>query len=353
MENDYGLWAKYFSGSCTPAEEELIRRWINESDAHEQHVKEMRMLWENMGVLPDIAKGRSAEKAWLGVRERIQPAQRPAAPPRPPVRRQPQKRRKNPFTRLVVVLAIMIPFVVFFLQQWKGENAAPEMVTYASGIGERLGIRLNDGSMVYLSVNSTLRVPEVFSKQRREVELIGEGYFDIKPDVNRPFIVRTGQASVEVLGTEFNLRAYDEESDVQLAVTEGLVGMYEQGKSLDSGTRLSTGQHGIFKNGETIHVYDVEDMGRVLGWRTGLLDFVEAPFEDVAIELERWYDVAFSFQDSTLRMIEITASFDLSDNEPLGNILNVLVESVGIDYSRDGDTVAFHHKESPRNQTPQ
>ena len=305
----------------------------------------MRLLWENLDEGQDISKGRSADRAWLGVKARIEAKNRRTAPPRPPVRRRARANKKNAFTRAVVVmLVILIPVTVVYLQQRVGENAEPEWVTYASGIGERVGIRLNDGSMAYLSVNSELRVPEVFRADIREVELIGEGYFEITSDATRPFVVHTGEASIEVLGTEFNLRAYRDEEDVHLVVTEGRVGMYARGESLGDGADISAGQQSVFKPDRSIDVSEATNVDRVLGWRNGSLAFFETPFEDVTAELERWYEARFEFDDSTLRQVDITATFELSDDEPLGSVLTVLTESVGIAYERHGNDVVFLRK---------
>src|SRR5690606_29333886 len=101
--------------------------------------------------------------------------------------------------------------------------------TVTTPIGGQYRIRLPDGSEVTLNAASELRYPTVFQHDRRVVSFKGEGYFEVAPDVDRPFLVISetidGQQTVEVLGTEFNINTYDGEHEIRTAVVSGRVGV--------------------------------------------------------------------------------------------------------------------------------
>ena len=342
MKDDLGMWAKYFSGSCTSKEVEEIQRWITQSSLNAEYAKEMEELWDSLGEVKDISKGRSAEVAWLGVKSRIQHRKQSFSSSRPPVSHRVRPRVNNVIIRpLAVLLGVAILIVLIYWQQGELADEASKTITYTTDVGERITIRLNDGSLVYLSVGSEIRAPKIFSERNREVELVGEAYFDIKPDEESPFIVHTVQSSVQVLGTEFNVRAYPDEFDVELVVTEGQVGMYAMGESLQDGEKVIAGQKGVYKADGSIDVDDATEMQQLIGWREGILEFVETPFEELAHELERWYDVKIEFQDPSLRSIAITARFDLKEGDSFETMLGVLAGAAGAGYERTNKEVVF------------
>ena len=141
---------------------------------------------------------------------------------------------------------VLITVFLFYLPRDSGPG---EVITYTSERGERFGIRLSDGSVVSLSVDSKLIVPEKFSSEIREVELEGEAYFEVTTDDQRPFIVHAKSASVHVLGTEFNIRAYESDENVTLLVTEGRVSLKKREHESEEAALVVAGQRGIYTKG--------------------------------------------------------------------------------------------------------
>ena len=334
------MWGKYFSGSCTPEEKEAIHEWIALNPSNEEYARDLEKLWESLGEQKDVSEGRSAEMAWAGVQSRIESRRPKLAAARPPIARPAKNPKRSSFIRaFAVILAIALPIVIL---DWLQDKPAPEIVSYTSGIGERLTVQLNDGSIVYLSVDSELLVPATFSEDTREVMLTGEAYFDVQSDQTRPFIVQAASSNIQVLGTEFNVRAYEDELDIQLVVTEGQVSMNSVSHSKTEGVYVAAGQKSVLKANGLIEVKPVDAIERLIGWRQGTLEFQEAPIERLIREVERWYNVKIILQDDALEEVNVTALFDLKGDDSFETILQVLNEVLDAEYERSSDEIRFY-----------
>src|SRR5690606_7580202 len=101
--------------------------------------------------------------------------------------------------------------------------------------GKRGGVTLSDGTKVYLNAQSKIILPNVFSADSREVKLEGEAYFDVAKNPNKPFVIRTKGAVVQVLGTSFVVRNYEGDHSVQTVVEEGIVSFRSENKPVSEG----------------------------------------------------------------------------------------------------------------------
>jgi transmembrane sensor len=148
-------------------------------------------------------------------------------------------------------------------------------------------LRLPDGSRVWLNNVSSLRYPASFQGKERTVELTGEAYFEIANDASKPFIVKTGDARVEVLGTSFNIMAYPEEEGSQTTVLTGAVEVRTEKTS----TVLKPDQQADVISGGELQVAREIAGQDVVSWKNGFFYFGRASFAAVMRQLARWYDV--------------------------------------------------------------
>lgn len=174
-------------------------------------------------------------------------------------------------------------------------NDAP--ITYnilSTPRGGQYRLILPDGSKVWLDAASSIRYPTAFTGTSREVEVAGEAYFEITKDPSMPFRVlaahRLGEPhpmAIEVLGTAFNVNAYDDEASIRTSLLEGSV-------------RLVKGQHsGLLKPGQQVQTQDngemqgvpEADMEKAVAWKNGLFEFDDETLPAVMRQLSRWYDV--------------------------------------------------------------
>lgn len=197
--------------------------------------------------------------------------------------------------------------------------------------GERAIVRMADGTQIIVAAASTLRYPAAQSDTSREVDVVGEAYFDVAHDDRRPFIVRANGHTITDLGTVFDVRAYPTERRVRVVVAEGQVaiGGTQGSRVIARGQLAQLDQLG----GVTTRAVDPR---RFVAWTTGELVFDATPLDDVARDLTRWYGTTVIVRDSLLARRSFTGTFD---RESLDQILAIVVYSVRARVVPRGDTI--------------
>lgn len=194
-------------------------------------------------------------------------------------------------------------------------------------------INLPDGSEIWMNSATTLNFPFRFTGNTREIKITGEAYLKIAPDASRPFIVQAGSATVEVLGTEFNVNTY---AAVKVSLIEGAVRV-KTGRQV---LQLAPGQEAIQQNADTLvtHSFETEE---VLGWRKGIYYFNNASLKEITEVLPRWFGI-------TVVMDRADVGGDLfsglvNRNKPIRTFLENLKSTTAVDYYFDKDGV-LHFK---------
>lgn len=152
--------------------------------------------------------------------------------------------------------------------------------------GRQFSVTLPDGTKTWLNAGSSLRFPVTFAGKERRVELSGEAYFEVAANEAQPFKVSVnGKTEVLVLGTAFNINGYAEEAQVIATLVSGKV-------SVRTGRLAATllpGQQARVT--DAIHIKEEADVAKAVAWKNGAFDFNNATMEEVARQLERWYDI--------------------------------------------------------------
>jgi len=183
--------------------------------------------------------------------------------------------------------------------------------TISTPKGGQYQLELPDGSQVWLNATSSIHFPTSFTGTERRIEITGEAYFEIAKNPNMPFIVTVSNSEVQVLGTHFNINAYNDEDNVKTTLLEGSVRFVNDG----SVNILKPGQQAqLTKEGTTKVVSDV-NVDNVVAWKNGLFDFENASIETVMRQLSRWYDVEIEYKGKTddLFIAEMRRNIKLSD----------------------------------------
>lgn len=202
--------------------------------------------------------------------------------------------------------------------------------------GRQFNFRLPDGTRVWLNAASSLRYPTVFTGDQRQVEVSGEAYFEVERNVKMPFRVNVnGQAQIKVLGTSFNVNAYENEARINTTLIEGSVkvmpaGVYEQQASvvLKPGQQAqlpagNTDQPAIKQARQGITVVPA-NIDNVMAWKNGLFNFQGRKLEEVMRQLERWYDIEVVY---TKNIPDISFEGEMSTDLSLQQILIILERS--------------------------
>lgn len=180
------------------------------------------------------------------------------------------------------------------IYQGEGNEAVYNIMSTPKG--RQFQLVLPDGTRVWLNSASSIRYPTVFSGKERSVEISGEAYFEVAKNTAMPFKVNANrQAGIEVLGTHFNINAYENERSLNTTLLEGAIAVYSvAGASVNSAkTIIKPGQQAIVDRQAPaiITVVDHVNIEQIMAWKNGLFNFDGARLEDVLKQLERWYDI--------------------------------------------------------------
>lgn len=199
----------------------------------------------------------------------------------------------------------------------KSQAKVTDFNTLSTAKGETYQLRLPDGTLVWLNAVSSIKYPAnfVLLKERR-IELQGEAYFEVashyRPKGGKgkiPFIVTTGIQEVEVLGTHFNVSAYNGEATIKTTLLEGAVKVVP---NTGNAKVIAPGQQALLgKTGLEVKEVEVED---VIAWKKGFFTFDNESMESIMTKLERWYNVKVVYGDDAVKAIPLYGSFSKFEN---------------------------------------
>jgi ferric-dicitrate binding protein FerR (iron transport regulator) len=176
--------------------------------------------------------------------------------------------------------------------------------TISTPNGGQYRVTLPDGTSVWLNAASSVTFPTAFTKERA-VTITGEVYFDISPDKVKPFIVSTHDIKIKVLGTSFNINAYDNEQSVKTTLVNGSVQVLAaENTSLQQQVLLQPGQQARWAAGasnqpdrKVLSIVPSVELDKVIAWKHGLFDFNGVDLQEQMRQIERWYDVEIVYEN--------------------------------------------------------
>lgn len=179
--------------------------------------------------------------------------------------------------------------------------------TLSTPRGRKISVVLADGTKVWLNAASSIKFPTVFSGSQRLVEIRGEAYFEVAANVKKPFIVKKmgSDYTVQVLGTQFNINAYDDEDVIKTTLLEGAVRI--KNKILKPGEQAVAG-----KDQDEVTVVPNVNTGEVMSWKNGVFNFDRADIYTVMRQVARWYDVEVEYKGRITRHFGGTISQDVN-----------------------------------------
>ena len=195
--------------------------------------------------------------------------------------------------------------------------------TISTPRGGKYQIVLADGSKVWLNAASSLKFPASFTGKAREVTLTGEGYFEVAKNASMPFHVKVNNMMVEVLGTHFNVNAYEDESSVATTLLEGSVKIKKDvsAKSSSQSLVLIPGdQAELAKDGE-LKINHNANVQEVIAWKNDNFEFNNTPVTDIMRQVSRWYDVEIDYRGA-VPIHQLTGK--ISRNVDLNQLIDML-----------------------------
>lgn len=328
MENVPGrmqkLFRKYLADECSPAEKAEIMAWFDQ-DYNEQYLKELiRSEFER-----DIPVGEISVRVqhevyhnfdWVSDRKEAK-------------REWWKPRRIGRFAAAAAVVGAIFGLAAILYLYSSEKLFFGNTVTASTGVGERKRIELNDGTVVWLNALSKMWYPANFSGSTREVTLEGEAFFDVARQPDMPFIIQSGSLKTTVLGTSFNIRAYQEDRTMSVAVVTGRVKV----TTLEEELHLEPDEQAVFdKKQQKLDRMLKAPASEIASWREGELQFRNATFAEVTATLQRRRGVEIKY-DTRLENCPIIHA-DFNEKESLESILGTLMMSVNgtVEKTEDG-----------------
>ena len=211
--------------------------------------------------------------------------------------------------------------------------------------GRKSQLMLSDGTKVWLNAGSRLAFPANFPDDKREVWLEGEAYFEVAKDPEKKFLVRVNDLTLQVLGTSFNVSGYGPDKSVETVLVSGSLALVVKNNSL-FGTReviLNPNHKATYsRDAKDINVEEVSDIEMYTAWTSGWLSFSQQSLKDVAVKMERYYNIKISFSERFNSHHLISGKLDLKDS--LGTVLDVLSDIVVFKYEITDNQVVISAK---------
>ncbi|HCR92193.1 MAG TPA: hypothetical protein DIW50_17440 [Prolixibacteraceae bacterium] len=323
MENNQGIPTqiieKFLSGKLSVSEEKELLDWFNTTpDNYVIFQNEQKRL------RPIIAKRNEEEVTiqWKKLFYKIQ---------RKPITR--QYRSKWLFGSAAAAILLIALILVSVLENNNaGQLQAKNVTEVITPCGEKTSLILPDGTSVVLNSGSKLIYPKEFKGKIRNVELYGEAFFEVSPDKKKPFIVKTYDISVRVLGTAFNLEAFPDAGEINTTLVHGKVLLEKvSGNKITALAEMSPFEHAVYRTEkQEISVRKESNIDQYIAWKDGKMVFMNASIEEVAKRLELWYNVSVHIKSEELKKAHFTCTFT---NETIDQVLKLLKISFPIEYS--------------------
>lgn len=204
--------------------------------------------------------------------------------------------------------------------------------------GKRIRLALSDGSTMHINSGSRVVYPQKFQSEKREIYVEGEIYIDVRKQEGTPFIVRTKQFSVNVLGTAFNVRSYPDEAEAEIVLQRGKVEVEDNQKR----TVIMTPDELVTLSAGTYAGTRQVDVSEYISWTEGILIFRGESVENAVKRLNHFYGEQI---DCTPQARGVSVYGKLDINEPLEVALEALASAAGLTVSRQGDRIEIIRRE--------
>jgi transmembrane sensor len=323
-DNDQ-LIASFLSGNITPSEREELQQWQNLSAENKKAFDDSVKVWANC---PQQLTQSQIEQDMLLIQRRII-AQSAL-----------QLKHDRVIMRFLRVAAILIGPVMLAVGWYIGNaDFSTKEVAWNTVTAPKKHVAactLADGTEVWLNAGSTLSYPSIDPSDKREVKLTGEGYFKVTKNAKKPFFVITKQATVKVLGTMFNMKAYPAEAQIVTTLEDGSVEFFAQ----NSGTaplRLRPGEQAVYNTSNGKTEINIVDASRFSAWRSDKFIFKDADLKTIITELERLYDIKIYIKNPRLEKLRFRGMF--SYDQDLLDAFETLRRSVKLNYTIKGREV--------------
>ena len=295
---------KYLENNCSEEEKRTVINWVAKSEANQKIYNKIKSEY----VASKLKEAKIGKNSSVNFNRVV------------------KNKKSFQFKTITAVIAILLVstlFLTFYkaLIIFNEKQSNQSITRVLTNKGDQYRLLLPDGTSVSLNSDSKIMYPKQFSDSVREVVLQGEAYFDVMHDANKPFIVKTSDLHIRVLGTTFNVKSYSEDKTIQATLVSGKVEVFKNESS--SKLILKPSQRATLNKDKNKIILDKVITQDIISWRTGKLIFKDAFLEDVLKDIERKYNVSFEIKSEKLLKYKYTGSFDDLKIEEILEILEI------------------------------
>ena len=344
MKNDKlsVILQKYLQGKCTPEELEFIDKWyLSSEDNPDDH------------RLFDIPEREELERKILAdIKDRIAPF------PNTKFRELKPSRFTGLYKVAASILVVSLVGIAAFLYQDKNSAVSDiegttsvknfkKFTNNTKSVAEQL---LSDGTVIRLQPNGSIEFPEVFSQSKREIQLTGEAFFDVAKDKKRPFFISTGDVTIKVLGTSFNVKAYQGAKEITVAVKTGKVSVYTRTTDLNTPDQrikeeviLTPNQQVVYNTVQENFSKKLVDEPQIILDKPTLfeMEYDATPVDKIFQVLEENYGIDIVFDKQVLSACSLTTSMA---EEGLYERIEIICQAIGAQYEMKDGTIIINSK---------
>lgn len=321
MENkiEIELIIQYISGLANEEEKKRVLDWIELNDENKKLYSELKNYWvlEKMKSLDNIqtdstgVSDESENPTKMSYRYIFRQIYKVAA-------------------ILIVALSLFGAYHLFIYKEKEPIKQAMVTFEYIVNTGVKGIVNLPDGSKIWLNSSSSIKCPEKFDTNKREIELEGEGYFEVVSNKDWPMYVKTAKGfTVKVTGTSFNLSSYSNDNKLIVTLISGQITLlHEHYKDI----KLNPTEAIVITDAKNATLIKNANVEYNTAWKEGYLLFDNTPMDEVIRKMERWYGVNFIIKDTSILDYHFTANFK---SESITRVLEILKLSSNIRFQID------------------
>ena len=335
------LYKKYINDSITPKEFDILFDYWKKNADEKKLDSFKALLLEKKSKAKNIkSKVKDRDKFLDDVMLTIN--KRKERPPLPLIN---TKRKDRTWYKVAAVLALAILSSLSVYYLLYDTSPKTDFLVYQTESRQKSTVTLSDGTKVKLNANSKLKYPQTFNNSDvREVFLEGEAFFEVTPNVNLPFVIKSSEVTTTVLGTSFNIRAYPKDDEIEISVVTGkiAVSINDDSNSEQPGNRmlLTPNQVANYQptQGLTKETLDITEL---VAWKDGILIFNDKTIMETAKILEKWYDVKVIVENKEIGGCLFRGKFK---DPSLTKVLESLKFMYDIEYEFSGELVVLNGK---------
>lgn len=357
QENFWVLFTKKMADEASPEELAELEKLIQQHPEWQYALQNLEDIWNSKAPLDTTEE----EDAYLlhlhRMKEKNIPFDNEEQDIAAASTRTKKRRLRIIYASVSIAASLIIAFFLFF-QESKKSTPGKEISEVSTRLGSKSRIQLPDGSIVWLNAGSKLTYDKEFGDCLREVNLTGEAFFDVTEDKTRPFLIHTSAIDIKVLGTAFNVKAYPDDKTTETSLIRGSIEVSIKNRRNDV-LILSPNEKLVVDNNpvnvptietrekETLIVInklkrDPRDSTIIeTQWTENKLVFDDEPFKDIAIKMERWFNVEIEINDEKLAEKHLTGKFD---GESIEQALEGLAytSTISFVFERKGNKILIH-----------